>query len=429
MTTTAPTYTPVQREKVYRHNFPLFLMDSILFSLAMGILGPTTVIPDFVGQLTNSEILIGFSGSLFEIGWLLPQLFVARYLIRFENKKMWFIFPNIPSRLILLLFSGFVVWLGAGHPTAILIAFFICYSTAGIGDGIVGVSWADLIGTSLDARWRARLFGITSAVAGITMLLVVSPFIQKVLGDSGPDFPVNYALLFAASGSLFAISIIPTLFIRELPGGKAVSKVPSFSEFLPQLKEVLRTDAPFRSIVITRVLMALFAMASPFYIGFATEKLGLTREVAVPTLLATQAIGTIVGAVLYTWIAARQNLLYIRIVLATALLLPITALLSNIMGSWLLYVGFFSAGMSLSNLFASFMNWVMTYSHPDNRPIYAGLFNTVAAVVSLTSPFISGSIVRYFGHESLFIFVLFMGVAAWVVTIKYVTDPQKETNP
>ena len=44
----------------------------------MAIISPTTVIPDFLRRLTDSEILIGLSSSLFTIGFTLPQLFIAR---------------------------------------------------------------------------------------------------------------------------------------------------------------------------------------------------------------------------------------------------------------------------------------------------------------------------------------------------------------
>jgi hypothetical protein len=43
-------------EPIYRRNFPFFLADSILFNLAMSIIGPTTLIPDFIRHLTSSEI-------------------------------------------------------------------------------------------------------------------------------------------------------------------------------------------------------------------------------------------------------------------------------------------------------------------------------------------------------------------------------------
>jgi MFS family permease len=415
-----------QRERVYRRNFFLFLLDGIFFLVAMGILGPSTLIPDFIRRLTSSEILIGLSSSLFDVGWTLPQLFIARYIVQFERKKWWFAGPSIPVRFVMLIFAGFVLLLGKDQPEAILVAFLICYGIAAVGDGIVGVPWADLTGTSLDSRWRARMFGLMSASAGVIML-GVSPLIGVVLSDKGPAFPNNYALIFGAAGVLFVLSILPILFIYELPGGKAVEKLPTLGEFLPSLGRVLRTDVPFRAILITRMLTSLFAMASPFYIGFATVQLGLSSTVAVPTLLAMQTIGSISGALVYTWLGARNNLLYIRLALGGAAFLPISALLASLVGPLPLYLGFLMSGLALSNLFLSYQNWVITYASPDQRPTYAGLFNTVAAGISLLAPFIAGTIAQYIGYEALFVVALVMVLSALFVTLRYVRNPRVET--
>src|ERR671938_627756 len=99
----APMLSPPDRERVYRRNFPLFLADSLLFTLAMGIISATTVIPDFLRHLTDSEILIGLSGSLFSIGFTLPQLFIARYIVRSAHKKWWFVGQNILVRPAMLI--------------------------------------------------------------------------------------------------------------------------------------------------------------------------------------------------------------------------------------------------------------------------------------------------------------------------------------
>jgi hypothetical protein len=56
-----------------------------LFLVAKGILGPTTLIPDFIRCLTDSEVLIGLSSSLFKVGWTLPQLFIARYIASLQT--------------------------------------------------------------------------------------------------------------------------------------------------------------------------------------------------------------------------------------------------------------------------------------------------------------------------------------------------------
>jgi MFS family permease len=413
-----------EREKIYRRNFFFFLSDNILFSLAMNIIGPTTLIPDFIRHLTQSEVLIGLSSSLFDVGWTMPQLFIARYIVRFEKKKWWFVGPNIPVRFVLLIFAAVTVLLGKDRPEAILVAFLICYTIAAVGDGLVGVPWADLAGTSLDSRWRARMFGLTAVSAGLLML-GISPLMGIVLGDAGPAFPNNYALLFGAAGALFALSILPTLFIHELPGGKAVEKIASLGEFLPMLGRVLRTDAPFRAMLITRMLTSLFAMASPFYIGFATVRLGLSSTVAVPTLLAMQTVGSICGALLYSWLGARNNLLFIRLALVAAAFLPVSALLASVIGPFPLYIGFLISGLTLSNLFAGYQNWVITYATADQRPIYAGLFNTISAVISLIAPLIGGTIAQEIGYEALFCVALLMVLAALFVTLRYVRKPKE----
>jgi len=216
---------------------------------------------------------------------------------------------------------------------------------------------------------------------------------------------------------------MPPLFLHELPGGKGVAKIPSFGEFLPDLGRVLRTDGPFRAILVTRMLTSLFAMAGPFYIGFATVQLGLSSQVAVPTLLAMQTVGTVTGALVYTWLGARNNLLYIRLALGGAAFLPISALLAAVVGPLPLYLGFLVSGLALSNLFLSYQNWVVTYATPDQRPIYAGLFNTVAAGISLIAPFIGGTIAQQLGYEPLFGVALLMVCTALFVTLRYVHNP------
>ena len=422
----AQALSPAVRERIYRRNFVFFLIDTLLFTGAMNIISPTTVIPDFVRNLTSSEILIGLCGSLFTIGFTLPQLLVARYIVRYERKKWWFVGPNIPVRSMILLFALLTFWLGAGQPQLILIAFFICYSLAAFGDGLVGVPWADLAATSMDHRWRARMFGIATVIIGSLMLLV-SPLIGVILSEQGPAFPNNYALLFGIAGLMFALSTVPCIFIQELPGAKAVQKAPPFREFLPALGRLLRDDGPFRAYIAVRIGTNLFLMAAPFYIGYATVELGLSSEVAVPTLLAMQTAGSLTGALVYTWLGERNNLLYIRLALGAAALLPISALLAGVVGPLPLYIGFLVSGLAnSSNLFASFLNWVVGYAQPDQRPLYVGLSNTITALVSLVAPVIGGTIAQQFGYRPLFVLSLVMALSTLFITVRFLRAKPQE---
>lgn len=414
--------TPAAREQVYRRNFGYFLADAILFNLAMGIIGMTTVVPDFVRRLTGSEILIGLSGSLFTIGYMLPQLFVARYIVRYARKKWWFVGPNIPVRPVILIFALITVWLGKDRPGAILSVFFICYGIAAFGDGLVGVPWADLAGTSLDNRRRARMFGFADAITGVAML-AMAPLIGLALSDAGPTFPNNYALLFGISGILFVISIVPGLFFHELPGGKVVEQLPTVGDFISHLGTVLRQDGPYRAFIILRLFTSLFTMALPFYIGYATVELGLSSAVAVPVLLAMQTAGSLAGALIFAWIGGRDNVLYIRLALLCAALLPVSALLAGRVGPLPLYIGFLMSGLASGTLlFSSYTNWVVGYAHADQRPIYVGLSNTAAAVFTLLAPFIAGTIAQELGYRPLFAVALVMALSAFLVALRYLRN-------
>jgi MFS family permease len=137
----------------------------------------------------------------------------------------------------------------------------------------------------------------------------------------------------------------------------------------------------------------------------------------------------VIGALLYAWLGARNNLFYIRLALGGAAFLPISALLAGVVGPVPLYLGFLMSGLTVSNLFLSYQNWVVSYASHDRRPIYIGLFNTVAAVISLIAPLIGGTIAQHVGYEVLFGTALVMVLSALFVTLRYVSNTtQQPTN-
>lgn len=426
------------RDTVYRRNFRYFLLDFVLFTIAIQFIGYTTVIPDFVRKLTSSEIVIGFSSHMFQLGYYLPQLFVARSLTRVQNKKWWFIGPNIPVRFLILSYGGLIVLLGESRPTLILIGFFVAYGGAALGDGLVGVPWMDLLGSSLDNKRRARLFGWGNALVGVLML-ILAPIAGYILGDSDlrilglrldlPDlglaFPTQYGVLFALAGVVMVSTIPAGLFIRELPGGTPRKTAPPVGEYIGELGRVLRTDKPFRTMVIVRALVAFFMMAMPFYIGLATERLDLSSGTAVRNLLFMQTMGSVGGSLLYARIGDRQTTFTVRLALFLGIFQPLLALIAAGVGPGPLYVVFLLAGIVDSFVGVTFVNWVIMYTTPDQRPIYSGLFNTVSAVALFLSPIIGGLLVQAFDYEATFIVSLLTVIAALFVSLRYVHEPAR----
>jgi MFS family permease len=146
-------------------------------------------------------------------------------------------------------------------------------------------------------------------------------------------------------------------------------------------------------------------------------------------LLAMQTAGSVAGAIIYTWLGARNNLLFIRLALVCAALLPICALLAGRAGPWPLYLGFLVSGLATSsNLLSGLLNWLVGYADPDQRPIYVGLSNTVTAVISLIAPVIGGTIVQNLGYRPLFVVSLLMAISALFVALRFLRNAQVETH-
>lgn len=404
-------------DRIHQRNFTYFLADFIMFSVALQLLGPTTVIPDFVRKLTSSEILIGISSQLFEIGYLLPQLLIARQLVRVENKKWWFIGPNLFARLAMIAFAGVIILLGGDRKPEMLALFMLFYMLAALGDGLVGVPWMDLLGSSLDNNRRARLFGYGTASVGIVML-GGSQFVRFILGGTGLEFPNNYALLFGISGLIFIFTIPIGMMIHELPGGKPQTAVPTLRDYLPQLGHVLRTDRPFRIMLTARIFTTFATLASPFYIGFATEQLGIANDVAVSNLLLMQTLGSVSGALIYSWLGSKRSLEFIRMSMALAVLQPILALIASAAGAIFLYVAFLGGGVAIGMLGMSFTNWVIDYSTHEQRPVYSGLFNTMSALGFLIAPIIGGTLVQFLGYETVFVASLCLMLSALITAMR-----------
>src|SRR6266508_3349719 len=68
-----------------RRNVLLLGFDIAMFMMAIGLLGPTTLVPLFVSKLTDNPLAIGMLSAAFQLGWF-PQLFAAGYVERSARK-------------------------------------------------------------------------------------------------------------------------------------------------------------------------------------------------------------------------------------------------------------------------------------------------------------------------------------------------------
>ncbi|MEP7289201.1 MAG: MFS transporter [Chloroflexota bacterium] len=417
-----------------RRNLTLFFLDSVFFGIAFGLIGNTTVVPDFVRRLTDSETVVGLISSIYLFAWLLPQLFMAQIINRSTNRLAFMTRTVIPVRLIMAGMAIAIAVIGAGNSTTILIVFLVGYILFAISDGFITLVWADLLGNLIPERWRGVLFSISQIVTTVGAL-ITREVARHLLGPNGPAFPQNYAQLFGIAAALFFIAGIALTLLVEDKKETNIQPGPTLAQYLPYLGNVLRRDREFQKFVITRLLLDLTMIAAPFYIVFGSslfaELYKVPREQIVGDLVGNSillsTVGAAAGALLMSGLSHRYgSRAVIGLSALASCLHPALALLSFAVGPSALYGALFVLGFVAASAIPGYFDWIITYAPPDRRPIYVGLTNTISAISHL-APFFGGLILTVSSYQVLFGLAIVIGLLG-LISVVFLTEPRKRNT-
>jgi MFS family permease len=409
-----------------RLNVPFYLMDMILFGLAFGFMDTSTVIPEFVGQATDSKVLVGLSGVLFALAWRLPQILVASSVNRTKSKRRYMFFSSAPGRISVLVIAAFTAVAGGRNPGLMLLVFFVGYAFFAVCDGITSVAWVELIGSAVADRTRGVMFSISHVITGVA-ILGVQGIIRALLGPQGPGYPANYAVLFGIAGLLYILSLFFILNFHE-PPVESKARVIEPAEYMPYLRRILRKDGPFRSFLVMRFFLdCAFFIVTPFYIGYEVERLGIPSAQAVGDSLIAVILGTIFGSLVAAWLSSRYGT---RVVVWTMMLTvitgPVLALLSPAIGHAALLVSFATIGFAQAASSAGVMNWLIAYPMAGNRGVYMSIAS-ILGVVSLLAPAFGGQLLQWTSYPVLFGTALVLAGLAALASLRLV-EPKGQGN-
>jgi MFS family permease len=151
----------------------------------------------------------------------------------------------------------------------------IGYAGVALGNGVLGVSWNDIIAKSIPSWLRGRFFGMMNFSA-MGMAFLVGFAVRWILGPRGPGFPIDYIILFTMMGVFLSISIIGCWLVRE-PIRPVLARPQSVWELFTGLIPLLR-NKHFRWLVVTGLLGFGTMSTMPFYVVFAKQRLGVPDE-------------------------------------------------------------------------------------------------------------------------------------------------------
>jgi MFS family permease len=385
----------------FRRNFFLLLTDYVCFGAALSLVSVNTVVPDFVSRLTSSDVIIGLSGALYMFAWLVPQLLLAQMVNRRTRRKPIMAWTVVPFRMTMLVMAALIAGSDATNRSGILLTFLSFYVLFALGDGLITIVWADMLGGSIPERWRGILFS-TGQIGVSISALGAREIVRLLLGPSGPPFPHNYAAMFGIAAVVFVIGGCALAAMVEEQSQVPVEPGPPMRQYMAYLGRVLREDRDFMRLMVTRLLFDLTTMALPFYVVFGATGLLLHREALVGDSILLGTIGTTIGSLLTGWLSRRSgSRAVIRASGIASLLHPSLAFLSLVAGQPALYAAFLVNGLVAAAMTPGYFDWIITHAPPDRRPIYIGLANTISAVSHL-APFFGGVVLSLTSYPILF---------------------------
>jgi hypothetical protein len=173
-----------------RRNWLAFFGDYVFFGIGITFASDTTTLPAFAAALTDNKVLIGAVSAIWTGGWLLPQLFAARYLSDQPRKYPIMFWGQLVGRPIMGVFAIWLLFAGLQPPALTLGLFFLAMLIFSVTDAVVALAWFDLLGKAMAPETRGRMFGLGQVVTGLGAL-GAGVIVRNLLGPGGPSFPVN----------------------------------------------------------------------------------------------------------------------------------------------------------------------------------------------------------------------------------------------
>ncbi len=392
-----------------RHNFVAFMVDYVLFAVAISFVNPNTVMPAFVRTLTDSDPLVGLINSVLSATWLLPQLGIAAVITGKPRKKPYLVAAMFLGRPLYFLL-GLAMWAGlARYPAAMLVAFFVSIGFFQMLDGTSAVPWYDMLARAVPITRRGRLLGTGQVISGL-LGIGVGALVSLILGAPQLPYPNNFALLFVLSSlTLFPAAVALSL-VREPEAPDAAEPRREAGREAEaglgeQLRRVWARDRNFRRLVVSQWLVGLLNLALPFYVLHATDVVKLP-ESALGWFVSAQMVGSIVTSIGLGWLTERRGprpAIWLGALMA--LLAPLLALTSHFAPGSLLAQAYpliyLLIGATNSSRMLGALNYVLESAPKENIPLYVSLYNTLAGVL-VPASFVGGVLLQATSYPVLF---------------------------
>ena len=408
--------------KHLRHNVTVNVLDGGFFGFALGFASFGTILPLFVASMTDSATLIGLVPAIHVTGWLLPQLFTARYTSRLRRYKRTVLLATIHERIPFLGLALVAYLLPAIGLQAGLVLTFVMLTWQGLGGGFTANSWTSMISKIIPSESRGTFFGLQGAVGNLFVSgsAVVAGY---VLNWYEPPF--NFMACFLIACLFFTVSWFFLARTREPTDHDKVIEKDS-----PPLwhgaGRILKRDKNFNWFLTARVLSQFATMGFAFYIVYALRRFQMDTVTA-GYLTATLTIAQTVANAGMGWLGDRVgHRLMLIFGAACAVLSSLFAWFAPSI-HWFFPV-FVLSGFTNVSIWMNGMAMTVDFGGESERPFYIGLAQTLMAPATILAPLIGGRIADTQGFVSTFAWSAILAIVMVGILIFLVKEPRQSSR-
>ena len=413
-----------------RRNFILGVMNGVFYTTGMAFTSATVVLPWYVSQLTQSNVLIGILPALQLGGWALPQLLLINFMLH-RRQRLRYYRRGAVVRSSCWALLVVVVLLVPGRAEIALPALIGLTALASLCGGFTGLAFFDVVGRIVPRRQLSTFFSLRNFFGGIGTL-AAGVVARQVIERSEGNLDLVW-LLFLLTWVFTSAGYLSFGSVKE-PEGPPMLPKRTMRQDLRRIKEIVLRDPPFRTYLIIRTLAMLTFVAMPFYVVYGARVLQLPAGVVASSAVAF-VCGVIGSNVIWGWLGARGGgwLLLVAMTLvsvvppAVALAMQLLAV-SNVatgMIGWLFLALFVFIGTVTGGQEITFSVLAIEVSPVEERIIYLGFTNTLVGILFFLTP-VGGLLADLVSFEALFGVA---GIAALASTILAVSALRRFAMP
>ena len=251
-------------------NYVAHVLHGLLGQTGFRLVNAPTFLPAYVLLLSGSEFVVGLARAIQYLGMFLSPL-IAANLIEHRRRvlPMGFLMGGAMRLQVLgLALAG--LWLAPDKAVPAICVFLFFF---GFFMGMQGVIFNYLMSKVIPVKRRGRLLGLRNALAGVTAALVAYLGGEYLVGSNllGDGYAATFLLAFV----LTSIGLGMLLLVRE-PQPPEVRPPSQFLDRIRDLPALFREDRGYTYYFLCRALATMGRMATPFYIVYARDTIGLT---------------------------------------------------------------------------------------------------------------------------------------------------------